>query len=77
MSSTLTKQSTNSLDLSTMYCLTSLRNLDFLKYNMSSVKWQETKICQEISEEPWQNSEEEAQHGRARIHVSCSIKESV
>ena len=76
MSSTLIKRSTAGLYLSTMYCLTNLRDLDFLKSDTSSVKQQETKICQEISKEHWQDNEEEAQHGKARIHVGCSTKKS-
>ena len=74
-SSTLIKWSTAGLDLSTMYHLTNLRYLDFLRSNTSSVKWQETKVHQGISKEHWLDSEEEGWHGEARIYVSCSTKE--
>ena len=74
-SSTLIKWSAAGLDLSTTYHLTDSRNLGFLKSDMSSVKWQETKVYWGISEEHWRDSKEEGQHGKARTHVSCSTKE--
>ena len=76
MSSTLTKWSITGLDPLTMCCLTSLRSLDFSKFNMSSVKQQVTKVRRGISEECPQDSVEECLHGKVRTHVNCLIKES-
>ena len=73
MSSTLTKWSITGLDPLTMCCLTSLRSLDFSKFNMSSVKQQETKVHRE--DRPQDNME--CPHGEVRTCANCSIKGSV
>ena len=76
-SSTLTKQSGDGQGQLTTSCLTSLRNLDSLKYETCSVRWLGSRLCRGHSEEGQAASEGACPHGEVRMPAGCLTRASV